>query len=175
MTRQQTTKGRAIMARLSGAGISISIGLLALMACLIVLQVSARNLLDLGLPWADELARFCCIGLVFLSIPSLVVNHQMVAVTLVPDMLGPGARRMVHILSELATLVFAGFTLWGFAAFLPRAGKFLTPAMGMPNWGYYAPALIGTTFLTLAALFRIWQIIKGQEDTGINADKEVIL
>lgn len=171
MTRQQNIKGRAVMVRLAAAGIAIGIAMLALMAVLVVVQVVARNMFDLGLPWADELARFCCIGLVFLSIPGLVLSHQMVAVTIVPDMLGDRARRTMHVAQELATLAFAGFTLWGFAAFLPRAGKFLTPAMGMPNWGYYAAALIGTVLIACAAVFRIAEIIKGPDE----ADKGMIL
>lgn len=164
MPRQHDSMGRALMARLADAGIAVGIGMLALMAVMVITQVVARNLFDLGLPWADELARFCSIGLVFLSIPALVIRRQMVAVTVVPDMAGDSLRRALHVASELATLVFAGFTLWGFAAFLPRAGKFLTPAMGMPNWGYYAPALIGTILIGLAAIFRISQILRGPDD-----------
>ena len=51
------SKGRAILARLSLVGIWLGMALLALMAGLVVLQVGARNFADLGLPWADELAR----------------------------------------------------------------------------------------------------------------------
>ncbi len=171
MPRQHSPWGRAVMARLANTGIAVGICMLALMAFLVAIQVVARNLFDLGLPWADELARFCCIGLVFLSIPALVIRHQMVAVTIVPDMLGEGARRAMHVVQELATLAFAGFTLWGFAAFLPRAGKFLTPAMAMPNWGYYAPALIGTVLIAFAAIFRISDIIRGPD----RADEGAIL
>ena len=61
---QVETLSRAIFARLARLGLSFSIFLLALIAALVVLQVAARNLFDLGLPWADELARFCAIGLV---------------------------------------------------------------------------------------------------------------
>lgn len=166
MPRQHTSKSRAVMARLTDASVAVSIAMLALMAIMVAVQVVARNLFDLGLPWADELARFCSIGLVFLSIPSLVIRHQMVAVTIVPDMSGDSVRRVLHVTSELATLAFAAFTLWGFAAFLPRAGKFLTPAMGMPNWGYYAPALIGTVLIVFAAIFRISDILRGPDTAG---------
>lgn len=171
MTRQWNSRGRAVMARLAEAGLATGIGLLALMAVLIVVQVVARNIFDLGLPWADELARFSGIGLVFLTVPALVLRHQMVAVTLLPDSVGERARRALHVIAELATIGFAGLTLWGFAAFLPRAGKFITPAMGMPNWGYYAPALVGTIFLVFAAGFRILDILNAPDE----ADKGMIL
>lgn len=171
MTRQWNTRGRAVMARLTETGLAISIGLLALMAVLIVVQVVARNLFDFGLPWADELARFCCIGLVFLTVPGLVLRHQMVAVTLLPDALNDRARRIIHVFAEIATIGFAALTLWGFAAFLPRAGKFVTPAMGMPNWGYYSLALVGTIFLVFAAGFRIIEILTSSDQ----ADKGMIL
>ena len=43
----------------------LAILMLALMTVLVVGQVILRNLFDLGLPWADELARISNIALVF--------------------------------------------------------------------------------------------------------------
>lgn len=154
MIRSIAQKGRAVMARLAKGGLWLSMTLLALMASMVVTQVVARNVFDSGLPWADELARFSGIAVVFLTVPLLTLRRDLVAVTLVPDLLPHRIARWLRFAAELSLLAFAVFLLWGFAAYLPRAGKFTTPAMGLPNWYYYAPALIGTVMLAASALLR---------------------
>ncbi|MBY6004939.1 TRAP transporter small permease [Salipiger bermudensis] len=154
-TPPANTRGRAVLARLTTAGTRLGMALLALMALLVVLQVAARNFLDLGLPWADELARFSCIGLVFIAMPALAGRQVMVAVTMLPDMSKPALRRGMVLVADLATLAFAGLMLWSFAEFLPRAGKFLTPALRVPNWVYYSLALTGSLLLFAVALHRV--------------------
>ncbi len=154
--------GRACLARLTEVGVGLGMALLAVMATLVVVQVGARNLLDLGLPWADELARFCGIGMVFLSIPALASQRVLVSVTMVPDMLGRRAQMASAVISDLSVLVCAALLLWGFAEFLPRAGKFLTPALQLPNYFYYSLALIGTAVLAVVMAFRLIELLTGR-------------
>lgn len=155
-------KSRALLARLSRLGVMAGIFLLASVAVLVVIQVAARNFLDMGLPWADELARFSCIGLVFIAIPCLAGRQLLVAVTIFPDALGPAAQRWTTLIADMATLGFCSLLLWSFAQYLSRAGKFLTPAMGLPNWAYYSLALIGTVLLFAIALTRVLSTLKGE-------------
>ena len=157
------SSSRAALARLARFGVVLGMILLALVAGLVVLQVAARNFFDVGLPWADELARFCGIGLVFLVTPCLAGRQVMVSVSMLPDMLGSGAARVMTLIGDLATLTFAGLLLWSFAAFLPRAGKFLTPAMGLPNWVYYSLALTGSLLLAAVALARVVSSLSGTD------------
>lgn len=156
-------ESRAMIARLTTFCLGLATALLALMAGLIALQVGARNLFDVGLPWADELARFSSIGLVFLAVPLLAARGQLVAVSILPDACGPAMRRWLALLSDISILAFSGFLIMGFASFLPRAGKFLTPAMRVPNWAYYTPALIGCMILALVALSRIVTTLRGRD------------
>ncbi|MCO6383880.1 MAG: TRAP transporter small permease [Vannielia sp.] len=156
----------SMIARVANWGVGLGLTLLALMAVLVVAQVAARNFLDIGLPWADELARFSGIGLVFLSVPALAGRQSLVAVTMLPDLLGGRAARLLQLLADIATLVFAALLLWSFAEFLPRAGKFLTPAMRVPNWFYYSLALTGSLFLALVALDRIAATLRGKNPTA---------
>lgn len=156
------SKSRAVLARLSLVGIWLGMALLALMAGLVVLQVGARNLADLGLPWADELARFCSIGLVFIGIPALAGRQALVSVSILPDMLGARGRKGLTLVSDLATLGFCILLLWGFAEFLPRAGKFMTPALQLPNYFYYSLALLGSAFLCLVSVYRVANVLRGR-------------
>ena len=162
----QDVPGRAILARLARLGINLGLALLALIAILVVLQVIARNLFDQGLPWADELARFCAIGLVFLATPALAGRQVMVSVTILPDAMNMAARRWMILIADIATLAFAGVLLWSYVEFLPRAGKFLTPAMGVPNWFYYSLALCGSLLLAAVAVSRAIAALTGRDPTA---------
>lgn len=154
-----------IIVAMTRMGMLAGMGLLALMAGLVVLQVLARNFADTGLPWADELARFSCIGLVYIAVPALAGRKIMVSVTILPDALPQAARRWMRLIADLATLCFSGLLLWSFAEFLPKAGKFLTPAMRLPNWVYYSLALTGSIMLALVVLYRVFRAFGGIDPT----------
>lgn len=163
---------RRLVRRLSQACLVIAVVQLGLLAGLVVLQVIARNGFDLGLPWADELARFCSLSLVFLSLPLLALRGRHVAVEMLPQVLGGRWRVIMAGISEIGVFVFCAFTLYGMQNYLARAGKFATPAMGMSNWLLYAPAAIGITLLLLVALLRLSDIARGRaryEDPQVSA------
>ncbi|MGQ9366979.1 TRAP transporter small permease [Azospirillum sp. ST 5-10] len=134
---------------------TVAILSLALVAGLVVAQVAGRNLFNLGMAWADELARFSGIALVFLAVPVLALRGQHVAVDMVPQLLPLRQRRALAVAVEVAVLLFSGLALYGLHAFLGRAGGFVTPAIGLPNWLFYAPAVVGYLLLALVTLERI--------------------
>lgn len=154
--------GRAL-ATVSAWCRTAAILLLALMSVLIVAQVVGRNLFDVGMPWADELSRFSGVALVFLCVPILALRGQHVAVDMVPMMLPPAGRRICAIVVEAMVLAFAALVLWGLYAFLGRAWKFATPTLGIPNWVYYTPAVIGFALLALITLARLSVLLRGGE------------
>ncbi|OAN75644.1 C4-dicarboxylate ABC transporter substrate-binding protein [Sulfitobacter sp. EhC04] len=160
------TPGRAFLARLARFGVVLGMILLALIAGLVVLQVAARNFFDAGLPWADELARFSCIALVFFAVPCLAGRQVLVSVSMLPDMVRPALRRWLVLIADLATLGFAALMIWSFAEFLPRAGKFLTPAMRVPNWVYYSLALAGCLLLAVIAALRVLDALRQRDPTA---------
>ncbi|MBP1849321.1 TRAP transporter small permease [Rhizobium halophytocola] len=149
------TFAHTILLRIAQLLMAVAVLLLALMAVLVVLQVVARNGFDLGLPWADELARFSGVALVYLALPLLAVRSQHVAVDMLPQFLGGRSRRVMAVVAEAGVFVFCAITLYGMQAYLMRAGKFATPAMGLSNWIFYAPAVVGITLLGLVALVRL--------------------
>ncbi|UWR35240.1 TRAP transporter small permease (plasmid) [Sulfitobacter sp. W027] len=157
---------RAFLARLARFGVVLGMILVALIASLVVLQVMARNFFDTGLPWADELARFSGIGLVFFAVPCLAGRQVLVSVSMLPDLMQPAVRRWLVLAADLATLAFSALMIWSFAEFLPRAGKFLTPAMRLPNWVYYSLALAGCLLLAVIAGLRVVDAFRKRDPTA---------
>lgn len=147
-----------IQTLLSGAASALLIAgqiALGLLSALVVAQVVCRNVFDLGLPWADELARFAGIALVFFSLPRLLIDGGHIAVDILPNALGPAKRAMLSRINGILLLLFCGGMLFGLYKFLQRAGKFSTPAMDMPNWIYYLPAVLSIALFALVALYRL--------------------
>ena len=81
---------------------------------------------------------------------------------MVPMLLKPRARRIVLVAAELMVLGFAAFMLFALQAFLLRAGKFATPAMGLTNWFVYAPAVVGFLLLALVTMLRLVVLVRGE-------------
>lgn len=133
------------------------------MTALIAIQVVSRNFFNLGLPWADELARFTGLGLVFFTIPLLQYQGKHIAVDIFTSRLSGIAARIAGAINEIAVLALLILMLISFHSFLQRAAHFATPAIGMPNWIFYAPALIGIIVCTLITVLRVLLICLGQK------------
>ena len=146
---------RNLPVRSARAGERIAIAMLLAMTALVVLQVVARDVFQLGLAWADELARYAGLALVYLTAPLLLLRGQHVAVDLLLARITGRLRLLVDLVIELLVLAFCLLFLWGGWAFMQRAGKFATPALGMPNLLFYLPVMIGVGLLVAASLVRI--------------------
>ena len=137
----------------------IAMLMLMVMTALIVLQVAGRNLLDLGWPWAEELARYAGLALVYMGAPVLLLHNKHILVDIVSSRIKGVAGRVLQVVNELLILLFCVLFVWGGWAFINKAGKFTTPALGMPNTLYYMPAMLGMVLLTLVSLLRLWQLL----------------
>lgn len=137
----------------------IAMLMLMLMTALIILQVAGRNLLDVGWPWAEELARYAGLALVYMTAPLLLLRNKHILVDLVSSRIKGVPGKLLQITNELLILLFCVLFLWGGWAFIQKAGKFTTPALGMPNTLYYLPALLGMVLLALVSLSRLVQLM----------------
>lgn len=148
---------------------AVAMILLAVMTVFIVVQVTARNLFATGLPWAEELARYAGLGVVYLAVPLLLLHDKHIKVDLLLGKLRGGAARALHLVNELIVLAFALVFLWGGWLFLQRAARFSTAALGIPNWLYYLPAAVGMLLFTLVALQRVGRALRPAPGEGAAA------
>jgi len=155
-----------IMTSIGEAMVYGSIVFLAIITGLIALQVIGRNIFNVGFPWADELARFSGIALVFFTIPLLQYQGRHIAVDMLSGRFTGLCAKVLWVINELAVLGFCMLMLFSFNAFLKRAGHFPTPATGMPNWLFYSPAMLGIFMCTLATILRLVAIARGTTGPG---------
>jgi TRAP-type C4-dicarboxylate transport system permease small subunit len=149
------TPGRVLEAACR-VGEAVAMVMLAIVTALILLMIVGRELLNDGVPWADELARLGGLGLIFLAAPLLLARDQHVRVDFFVNRLPPGARRAVQRVVDLLTVVFCGLFLVAGWFFLQRAGRFSTAALALPNLLFYLPAIVGVALLALVAVHRLF-------------------
>jgi TRAP-type transport system small permease protein len=140
--------------RIAGWAEHVAMAALLAMSALIVLQVVARDGFHLGLAWADELARYAGLTIVYFTVPLLLLQNKHVLVDILVNALPRGWRGAIECVNELLMVAFCVVFLWGGWMFMQRAGRFSTPALGMPNLVFYAPVIIGMFLLFGASLIR---------------------
>lgn len=143
--------------------------LLGVMTFLVLLQIAGRDLFGSGWPWADELARYAGLGLVYLTIPLLLMRDGHVKVDMISSRFTGKAAYALHLFNEALIVLFCGLFFWGGWAFMQKAAKFSTPALGMPNWLFYLPAAIGMLLFGLVALSRLLRALKGKSPAACHA------
>jgi TRAP-type C4-dicarboxylate transport system permease small subunit len=132
------------------------VAIVALIAAtaLIMAQIVAREVFVTGLSWADELARYAGLTVIFMAVPALLARNEHVKVDMFLDMMPPRPRRFFNITNDVLMVVFAAMFLIAGWQFMKRAARFSTPALGMPNLIFYMPAAIGMLLLLLVAIDR---------------------
>lgn len=132
------------------------VAIVALIAAtaLIMTQIVAREIFVAGLSWADELARYAGLTVIFMGVPTLPVRDEHVKVDMFLNMMPARPRRFFNITNDALMVAFAAMFLIAGWQFMQRAARFSTPALGMPNLIFYMPAAIGMTLLFFVAIDR---------------------
>jgi len=166
MTTNDLPSARGWLAGLCRLLELVTMWLLGVITLLIIAQIAARDVFKVGAPWAEELARYCGLSLVYLALPLLLLQGKHIHVDVLLKQLRGIPRRLVLIANEAFTVLFCAMFLWGGWAFMQRAAKFSTPAIGMPNWLYYLPAFLGMIVFTVVAVLRLVRALRGRPASG---------
>ncbi len=103
--------------------------------------------------WADELARYAGLTVIFMAVPALLARDEHVKVDMFLNMMRGRARgASFAITNEPLMVVFGAMFLSRGWLFMQRAARFSTPALGMPNLIFYLPAIVGMTLMLLVAI-----------------------
>jgi TRAP-type C4-dicarboxylate transport system permease small subunit len=152
------TAGTGALERLAALCERAAIASLFAMTALIIVQIIGREAFSLGLPAIEELARWSGLCLVYLATPLLFLQGKHVSVDMFLVKLKGNWRKGADLFIELLTVAFGLAFIIGGWAFMQRAGKFSTPALGMPNLLFYAPVLFGMALSFLAGGVRLARV-----------------
>lgn len=142
--------------------LGIATALMLLIVLLLVAQVFARNVWNIGLPRAEEITRLAGVLTVYLVAPVLALKGQHVAVDVFVNLMPRVPQRICLALAELSIVAFSAVSIWGGWLYLQRAWKFTTPALGLPNLYLFAPIMACFTMLIIISLWRVATILKAE-------------
>jgi C4-dicarboxylate transporter DctQ subunit len=113
---------------------------------------------EYALFWAEEVIRYGFIWIFWLCAPVLVAQGTMFAVDMVVDVMPPGMRRLVGILTHLAIMFLVAIYVWqGWLMTVVNMGQ-ESSALQMPIGLVYVAIPFGSALIFLVCLVRILKL-----------------
>ena len=105
---------------------------LALMVAMLALQAFARYILQVGIPWTEEVSRFSFIFFVYITASLAVFRGTHIRVTILTDHLPEGVRKVVDFAGNLVQIAF----------FLTASGAGLSLVADMVEYPVFSTSLL---------------------------------
>ncbi|MCO5119565.1 MAG: TRAP transporter small permease [Burkholderiaceae bacterium] len=118
-------------------------------------QVVCRYLLSYSLPWADELARFSLVWMVFVGMVATLARGQHVTADVLLERYRGRMRLIMLTLVDLASILLFGCLLYGGVKLVEMTGTQMTASLGVPKSWIYAALPIGATLMLIELLLQI--------------------
>lgn len=143
--------------------ITLAAGILAaallLMGVLVVCHmVFSRYVLGLSTTWQTELTTFAIAGAMLLGAPYVLLTRGHVAVTVLPDSLAAGPRKLMYLAASLVGLAFClalAYGSWIYQLEAFHEGWTTGTVWNPPLWPAIVPMTVGATLLSLQYLAEI--------------------
>lgn len=132
--------------------------LLALLSCIVFINVVLRYGFASSLLSVDELSRYLFVWLTFLGALLAFMENRHVSVTFFIDKLPEAARRRLAWVTHLLMLTLCVLLLWGGALKTWQDWDNLTPILGLPVGLLYAASLPASAGIALVLLARLWRL-----------------
>ena len=120
-------------------------------------QVVFRYVFAFSLPWADELARYCLVWMVFVGMVVALVRGQHVTVDLLLDRYRGRLQRVVHTVIDVAVAVLFLALLYGGVLLMQLTVGQTTSGLGLPKYLVYAALPVGSILMLVELVLRIWR------------------
>ncbi|WP_353733679.1 TRAP transporter small permease [Syntrophothermus sp.] len=141
------------------------IGVLALLSIetLLVVQVVARLVFSISLSWAEELARYSHIWLVFVGAAVATCWDAHIQVDFFTAFLPKGALRQLRLGVAVLGAVFSSLFFSSAVLLISQLWATQTASTGMPFPVFFMPVVIGGAFLIVAFLWSAMILSRSRE------------
>ena len=135
---------------------------LAFSSLLLFLNVVLRYVFLAPISWAEELALYLMVWIVFVGGSVAVRSRGHMAIDLLPLVLSPGNRRRLAIFVALLTLAFFAVFFWysGQHVLRIQSSGQTTPVMGAPMWLTYLALPVGSLLMGLRTVQLMLRIVR---------------
>lgn len=145
----------AVNAAIDVAAARLVAAAVAAMFLVVVAQVFFRYVLNASLIWAEEAARYLLVLTTFVGAPVAMRRGAHIAVTLVVELLPPGARRAIETVAQALGCLVYGVLIWYGLALAAQNFDQASPALQLPLGAVYLMMPLAGLLLVLQAIQRI--------------------
>ena len=144
----------------------------AITLVVVVVNVFTRYFANYIIPWGEEVATTCFVYTTFVGAAWCLRTHQHVGVDLLVDKLPAGARKFVHILTDLIILVTNGYITWLSWQFVMSSRVKTMPILKISSVWLNSALILGFGLMTIYSLANLIKTIREPADTkrGEGAD-----
>jgi C4-dicarboxylate transporter DctQ subunit len=101
---------RSVLERIAKVANVLAVGFLLLLLAVVFTMVLARNLMNWGLGWLDDLARYVQVWAVYTAAVSITMNGEHITMDAVYVLMSKFLQRMMRIFIGLLSLFFCALT-----------------------------------------------------------------
>jgi len=130
---------------------------LTAMVVLATAQIVMRNLLDSGLPWADEALRLMVLWVAMLGAVAASRDRRHIVIDVLARLLGAAARSWAAFCVDVLSAGVAGVLAWYSLVFVRDSQAFGDLLMNdLPAWPFQAILPVG--FALIAWRYAVWSV-----------------
>ena len=137
----------------------------AITLVVVVVNVFTRKFANYIIPWGEEVATTCFVYTTFVGAAWCLRTHQHVGVDLLVDKLPAGARKIVHILTDLIILVTNGYITWLSYQFVVSSSVKTMPILKISSVWLNSALILGFGLMTIYSLVNLIKTIRQPADT----------
>ena len=136
----------------------------AITLVVVVINVFTRKFANYIIPWGEEVATTCFVYTTFVGAAWCLRTHQHVGVDLLVDKLPAGARKIVHILTDLIILVTNGYITWLSYQFVSSSSVKTMPILKISSVWLNSALILGFGLMTIYSLANLIRTIREPAD-----------
>ena len=136
----------------------------AITLVVVVVNVFTRYFANYIIPWGEEVATTCFVYTTFVGAAWCLRTHQHVGVDLLVDKLPAGARKIVHILTDLIILVTNGYITWLSWQFVASSSVKTMPILKISSVWLNSALILGFGLMTIYSLANLIRTIREPAD-----------
>lgn len=120
------------------------------------------------IPWAEELARYCMIWVIFIGIGLAATNGEHFCVEALPLFCSKKVMKVIDVINAILVFAFNIFaSYYGYTIIQKQmiSGQ-VTPSLRWPMWTMYSAIPIGLTIMAICYAYNTYVKVTAKEEEG---------
>lgn len=147
--------------------IEIILVVLLVIMCIVIFVATVARFTNLFvIPWAEELARYCMIWIIFFGIAVAALNGEHFCVEALQLFCPRPVLKFISVLNAVLVIAFSSFASYYGIAILKKqmTGGQLTPSLRWPMWFMYLAIPMGLMLMAICYAYHTYNKVTEKEE-----------